>query len=481
MANKSTKISMEEVLDELQSRFLMNLPASELASTDRLFFQIEQCYWFYEDFYADHYTYMRHMKLNDFAKKIFNHCVLLQPLKHKCETMFADFRAYQNSIPVVGCIMLNQMKTKLLLVRNWKGTSWTFPRGKINQDEEDVECAAREALEECGYDASAQINPEAYIEMYLDEQRARMYIISDVPEDFHFAPQTRKEISLIQFFDIESLPKKTWSVLPFLSRLKRWIKSDGKKGSSHKSNSKKAKGQQRSSSAPKTRPQAQEKSKTNNSQKAAKTSQHEKYNTHDSNGNPRSVSTPHTRPVIKKRGHFGTETQTSTSSDVNNGVTFGEATAADSFSVEEMFQVNEKLTGQKFEYDGNPHDFGSVKKTTVAVQHAASEVLVAPVLALFQNFENSVSSEQKSKVKPADKSTLKKPPSDVQSPLLKFMIPPTSSSGDEKSSSQLPLSTSSMPPLHKTSATTSINDDDLDEELSCTFEFDTMDIMSCVN
>ena len=34
---------------------------------------------------------------------------------------------------------------KMLLVCNWKGTSWTFPKGKINQGEEEMACAAREA------------------------------------------------------------------------------------------------------------------------------------------------------------------------------------------------------------------------------------------------------------------------------------------------------------------------------------------------
>ncbi|KDO23174.1 hypothetical protein SPRG_09982 [Saprolegnia parasitica CBS 223.65] len=114
-------------------------------------FQIEQCYWFYEDFYADHHVHLTHLKLNDFARKLFNHCILLQPLKAQCESMFQDFKAYQSQIPVVGGILLNPAKTKLILVRNWKGTSWSLPRGKVNQGESDVECAKREVFEECGY------------------------------------------------------------------------------------------------------------------------------------------------------------------------------------------------------------------------------------------------------------------------------------------------------------------------------------------
>lgn len=31
-----------------------------------------------------------------------------------------------------------------LLVKGWKGSSWSFPRGKKNKDEEDHKCAIRE-------------------------------------------------------------------------------------------------------------------------------------------------------------------------------------------------------------------------------------------------------------------------------------------------------------------------------------------------
>lgn len=36
-----------------------------------------------------------------------------------------------------------------LLVKGWKGTSWSFPRGKKNKDEEDHTCAVREVNSLC--------------------------------------------------------------------------------------------------------------------------------------------------------------------------------------------------------------------------------------------------------------------------------------------------------------------------------------------
>lgn len=354
--------TMAEVMDELQSRFLVNLPASELASSERLFFQIEQCYWFYEDFYADHIAHLHHVKLHDFAKQLFAHCPLLQPLAHQCEDMFADFKLYQSQVPVVGCILLNAARTKLILVRNWKGTSWSLPRGKVNQGESDRECARREVLEECGYDVGETLSEKLYIEFVQNQQRMRMYIAKDVPEDYSFAPQTRKEISLIQWFEFDALPKKTWSVMPFMARLRRWINRDKASATKDKARST-TPGKGRAASAPKNRPTMAVITNTvgtvagtagaTGAAASAASSERKK------NRSERSVSTPHGRPVSRKgRGHFGTEFETATSYDGVNDVTFGATSAA--FSVEDMFSVNERLTGQKFVYDGNPHDFGRV-------------------------------------------------------------------------------------------------------------------------
>ncbi|KAI9913213.1 hypothetical protein PsorP6_005913 [Peronosclerospora sorghi] len=70
------------------------------------------------------------------------------------------------------------------------------------------------------------------------------------------------------------------------------------------------------------------------------------------------------------RCHFGTEFNPATSYYGLNNETFGNSKK--SFSVEEMFRVNERLTGQKFEYDGNPHDFGKPTlsaTTTINLTH----------------------------------------------------------------------------------------------------------------
>ena len=65
------------------------------------------------------------------------------------------------------------------------------------------------------------------------QQSTRLYIIPGVPESTAFNPQTRKEISKIQWHPIEDLPTKFgqdnsfYNVVNFVKVLKQWIKTAG--------------------------------------------------------------------------------------------------------------------------------------------------------------------------------------------------------------------------------------------------------------
>ncbi|CAO3589739.1 unnamed protein product [Absidia cylindrospora] len=133
---------------------------------------------------------------------------------------------------------------KCLLVKGWSSKAgWGFPKGKINQNEENDNCAVREVLEETGYDISPLLRKNDYIEITLKEQRIRLYIIIGVPENTHFTPQTRKEISQIEWTPLDDLPtfkamdpqqngqmnyakqgsKRLYMVVPFMSKLKSFL------------------------------------------------------------------------------------------------------------------------------------------------------------------------------------------------------------------------------------------------------------------
>ena len=237
-------------LDDLCVRFIINLPHEELESVERICFQIEEAQWFYEDFVRPLDPNLPSLNLRQFCLKIFQHCPLFSSYDSVVHSnAFSEFLAYKTRVPVRGAILLNEAMTEVVLVKGWKkGANWSFPRGKINKDEKDIDCAIREVYEETGYDvrAAGLVSEETarYIEVTMREQHMMLFVVAGVPMDTYFEPRTRKEISRIQWYKLSELPtakklrqqqhqqdpqgehvgaNKFYMVAPFLSPLRKII------------------------------------------------------------------------------------------------------------------------------------------------------------------------------------------------------------------------------------------------------------------
>jgi mRNA-decapping enzyme subunit 2 len=195
------------------------------------------------------------MSLRSFCLRIFQHCPLLASFSVENHMKaFEEILQYKTRVPVRGAILLNEAMDSTLLVKGWKkGASWSFPRGKINKDEDDLECAIREVDEETGFDIKAaglvpRHDEVKYIEITMREQQIRLYVFRNVPMDTVFQPRTRKEISKIQWYKLSELPafrkkgsnqeddvaaasnaNKFYMVAPFLVPLKKWVLQQKKK------------------------------------------------------------------------------------------------------------------------------------------------------------------------------------------------------------------------------------------------------------
>ena len=77
-------------------------------------------------------------------------------------------------------------------------TTWGFPKGKLEEGENDIDAAVREVFEETGYDSRQIIREKWFLEAQVNGNEAKMYIIPGVPDDTHFEPKTRKEIRVSQ-------------------------------------------------------------------------------------------------------------------------------------------------------------------------------------------------------------------------------------------------------------------------------------------
>ncbi|XP_073130691.1 mRNA-decapping enzyme subunit 2 [Henckelia pumila] len=226
----------QELLDDLCSRFVLNVPKEDQQSFERILFLVEYAHWFYEDNSVENNPSLKSLTLKEFTSLLFNNCEVLKPYVVHIDDIFKDFTSYKVRVPVTGAIILDETYERCILVKGWKGSSWSFPRGKKNKDEEDYNCAIREVLEETGFDVSKLLNKDEYIEMIFGQQRVRLYLVPGVKDDTSFAPLTKKEISEIAWQRLDDLQPanedvisrgitglKLYMVAPFLASLKSWI------------------------------------------------------------------------------------------------------------------------------------------------------------------------------------------------------------------------------------------------------------------
>ncbi|XP_074115849.1 m7GpppN-mRNA hydrolase-like [Cotesia typhae] len=176
-----------------------------------IFFQIELAHWFYLDVHCEDRTRkLGRCDLAEMSVHLCRHVSYLRahlPRVDMILKLLRQWREYKHSIPTFGAIMLNEDLTKVLLVESfWRKNLWGFPKGKVEEDEDPESCAAREVLEEVGFDISLLINKDRFIEHEIKNQRVRLYIIPGVKENTTFHPMTKNEIGNIKWFPLSNLP-----------------------------------------------------------------------------------------------------------------------------------------------------------------------------------------------------------------------------------------------------------------------------------
>ncbi|XP_063666646.1 m7GpppN-mRNA hydrolase isoform X4 [Pan troglodytes] len=224
----------------MPSRFILHIPSEERDNAIRVCFQIELAHWFYLDFYMQNTPGLPQCGIRDFAKAVFSHCPFLLPQGEDVEKVLDEWKEYKMGVPTYGAIILDETLENVLLVQGYLAKSgWGFPKGKVNKEEAPHDCAAREVFEETGFDIKDYICKDDYIELRINDQLARLYIIPGIPKDTKFNPKTRREIRNIEWFSIEKLPchrndmtpksklglapNKFFMAIPFIRPLRDWL------------------------------------------------------------------------------------------------------------------------------------------------------------------------------------------------------------------------------------------------------------------
>jgi mRNA-decapping enzyme subunit 2 len=134
---------------DILARFLINLPQEEYESGYRIFYHLEQAYWFS----LDQHWCADQMSFEEFVVS------LLDVPKDAVHKEYLDYlHNYKYKIPVCGviCLCIFQQEQHILLVQDAQHQKWGIPKGKQNKGESNVECARRELEEETGLKLSEQ-------------------------------------------------------------------------------------------------------------------------------------------------------------------------------------------------------------------------------------------------------------------------------------------------------------------------------------
>ncbi|EDO18593.1 hypothetical protein Kpol_1048p23 [Vanderwaltozyma polyspora DSM 70294] len=205
-----TETSLDRILEDLLVRFILNVPPEDLSSVERELFHFEEASWFYTDFIKLINPQLPSLKIKSFATNIIRMCPLVWKWDIKADQALQKFSLYKKSIPVRGAAIFNERFNKILLVKGTESDTWSFPRGKISKDEDDVQCCIREVKEEIGFDLTDYIDENQFIERNISGKNYKIFLVSKVPESTQFKPQVRNEIEKIEWKDFKKITKSVY-------------------------------------------------------------------------------------------------------------------------------------------------------------------------------------------------------------------------------------------------------------------------------
>jgi len=232
------EIAFYDALDDLCSRFLINLPARSKRNMIRLGFEIELAHWYYLDCYRSLHPEWPMYKIKEFMLLMFSrYDFLVKPKNQDIQAIYSNWIAHKRTVPTYGAILIDPSYSKVLLVQGNSGWSWGFPKGKRNEGETAEESAIREVKEETGFDIKSRLVPEHYHELELNGQINRLFYICNVPLDTKFVAECPQEITGMKWFLADRLPEKKsdskmlidgkmqtfFMVVPFAKNLKKFI------------------------------------------------------------------------------------------------------------------------------------------------------------------------------------------------------------------------------------------------------------------
>ncbi|XP_071534599.1 m7GpppN-mRNA hydrolase-like [Panulirus ornatus] len=179
-------------MDHIYARFFRDAPESELKDVYRFCYRLQQARWYYIEECAETRQDQK-IDIFSFGEQLVSH-PQISPPPGDLRSHILYYKEYKTHIPTYGAIMISDDHSQVLLVQAQKCRKWGFPKGKIEDGESPEDCAVREVLEETGFDISAKLDVNHYLERQIGPHTVRLYIIPGVPLDTKFTQGSKWEI-----------------------------------------------------------------------------------------------------------------------------------------------------------------------------------------------------------------------------------------------------------------------------------------------
>jgi len=104
------------ILDDLGSRFIINIPDEERKDIIRIMFQVELAKWFYDDEYVNTDASLSSCSMRDFCEHIFRRVPFLTPYVDSLDEVLDDWKSYKMAV-----------RPNCLAIRNWNSFFMVMP------------------------------------------------------------------------------------------------------------------------------------------------------------------------------------------------------------------------------------------------------------------------------------------------------------------------------------------------------------------
>ena len=227
-------------LDWLVQRFLPRPVEGGLGGV-AVMAEVEKAHWHYIDLCIPEEERRRlgsnleqAFTLEEFAGQLLARAAWLQHLVADVGGLVAEYARFKRRLPACGAIVLNTALDKVLLVRSYWGGTWGFPKGKVEEGEGAMACAAREVEEETGLAVGGRLHPAEYLEARAGGRRVRLYMVPNqldprgLEESTELVARTRCEIGAIKWVSLAALAttagRRSMAAL-FLPQIQAWVEA----------------------------------------------------------------------------------------------------------------------------------------------------------------------------------------------------------------------------------------------------------------